>query len=456
MLAASPRNLLRNSIFNRRFRRFFTMVRFKPEIYAIDFGTSNSLLTAANADDIHPPIPLDEAAEDPSILRSVLFFPESSASEGSRCWYGKAALDEYVAQGSRGRLVRSLKRFLPMRGFARTTIGGRAYTLEQLIAAFLREMRERADRFFGARVTRALLGRPARFSPNDADDAFARDRLRDAAYLAGFDVVDFCPEPVAAARDFRGQLVGQRLLLVCDFGGGTSDYSLVRMSDAGFSLADVLATHGVSVAGDALDGSLMRAKLCRHFGADVRYRVPLGDNVLSMPKPLMEKLCSPAEMSLLAERDARRFLSDVRSWSLGGEDKRHIDQLLTMVEDTLGFTVFEAIEQAKKALSLEHRTVLSFHVPGIDIEQEITRRDFEAGARKELLAIVAALDATLDGANVGPEAVDLVCLTGGTARVPVVQAALRDRFGAERLHPLSGLHAVADGLARHARWTLCR
>lgn len=430
------------------------MSGFIPEIYAIDFGTSNSLLAAANREHIHPPIPLDEDAEDPSILRSVLFFPEQQALESSACWYGKEALNEYVARGSRGRLVRSLKRFLPMRGFTRTTIGSRTYTLEQLIAALLREMRERADRFFGVRVKRALLGRPARFSANDADDAFARERLRDAALLAGFDAVEFCPEPVAAARDFRGQLVGQKLLLVCDFGGGTSDFSLVRMSDGGFSLADVLATHGVSVAGDALDGSLMRAKLSKHFGAEVRYRVPLGDNVLSMPKPLMEKLCSPAEMSLLAERDARRFLSDVRSWSLGGDDKRHIDQLLTMVEDTLGFTVFEAIEQAKKELSLEQRTQLSFHVPGIDIEQELARDGFEAGAERELRAIVLALDTTLARADVGAEAVDLVCLTGGTARVPLVQAALRARFGAERLHSLSGLHAVVEGLARHARWTL--
>jgi hypothetical chaperone protein len=218
----------------------------------------------------------------------------------------------------------------------------------------------------------------------------------------------------------------------------------------------VLAIGGVSVAGDALDGSLMRSKIARHFGADVRYRVPLGDNVLQMPKPLMEKLCSPAEMSLLGENDARRFLRDVRSWSLGAEDKRHIDQLLTMVEDTLGFVVFEAIEHAKKELSTHAQTLLALHVPGIDIDQELTRRDFEAGASRELLAIVAALDRTIERARVTTEAVDLVCLTGGTARVPFVQSALRDRFGAARLHSLSSLHAVTEGLTQHARWLLAR
>ncbi|HKO94687.1 MAG TPA: Hsp70 family protein, partial [Polyangiaceae bacterium] len=326
--------------------------------------------------------------------------------------------------------------------------------LEELIAILLREMRERADRFFGVRVERALFGRPARFSENAEDDAFAEARLAAAAQLAGFRQIDFCPEPVAAARDYRGGLAGGELLLVGDFGGGTSDYSLVRMQETGFSLEDVLATHGVSVAGDALDGSLMRSKLARHFGAEVRYKVPLGENVLSMPRPLMEKLCSPAEMSLLAQRDAQSFLADVRSWSLGPDDRRHIDQLLTLVEDTLGFVVFEAIEGAKKQLSSEQRLQLSFHVAGIDIEQELTRSEFEAGARRELGAIVAALDATLERARVRPEDVDLVCLTGGTARVPWVHQALRERFGNERLHSLSSLHAVVDGLAQQARWLL--
>ncbi len=431
-------------------RRNGRMHESTPEIYAIDFGTSNSLLAAASRSVVHAPIVLDAGAEDPTILRSVLFFPEET-ERGQRCYAGRAALAEYVARGSRGRLVRSLKRFLPMRSFTRTTIGSQAYSLEELIAVLLREMRERADAFFGARVTRVLLGRPARFSSNAEDDALAQARLTHAAELAGFTRVSFCPEPVAAARDFRGELAGTKLMLVGDFGAGTSDFTLVRMSDGGFALSDVLATFGVSVAGDALDGSVMRSKLARHFGAEVSYRVPFGDNVLTMPRPLMEKLCSPAEMSLLARRDARGFLEDVQSWSLGAEDRRAIDQLLTLVEDTLGFVLFEHIEQAKKELSGASEVAFSFHVPGIAVDELLSQRAFEAGARRALDAIVAALDATLELARVPAHAVDLVCLTGGTGRVPFVQKALADRFGASKLHALRGLHAVAEGLARQAR-----
>jgi hypothetical chaperone protein len=426
------------------------MSSFEPEVYAIDFGTSNSLLAAASRSGHHPPIPLDPVAEDPSLLRSVLFFPEARGPAGAAPALGKAALEEYVAQGSRGRLVRSLKRFLPMRGFVRTQINARTYTLEELIAIVLRAMRERADRHFGVRVTRAVLGRPARFAEDLEDDAFAEERLRQAARLAGFTEVAFCPEPVAAARDFRAELSRDTLLLVGDFGGGTSDYSLVMMGQGGFSLSDVLAIGGVSVAGDALDGSIMRAEVARHFGAEVRYRVPFGDNLLTMPKPLMEKLCSPAEMSLLAQRDVQSFLNDVRSWSRGADDRRHIDQLFALVEDGLGFMLFEAIEHAKKALSRADEAAISFHVPGIELDQPICRDGFERGARRQLSAIIAALDATLERAGARASDVEQVCLTGGTARVPFLRAALGERFGEHRLHSLRGLHAVAEGLARHA------
>src|SRR6185436_7788300 len=148
------------------------MAQFVPDVYAIDFGTSNSLLAAANRTEVHAAVPLDPLAEDPTVLRSVLFFPDAQALQEERCFFGKAALDEYVQRGSQGRLLRSLKRFLPMRGFVRTQIGTQSYSLEELIAAVLRELRLRADRFFGARVQRALLGRPARFSSRPEEDAF--------------------------------------------------------------------------------------------------------------------------------------------------------------------------------------------------------------------------------------------------------------------------------------------
>jgi hypothetical chaperone protein len=429
---------------------------FTPEIYAIDFGTSNSLVGAAARGAEHPPIDVDPHAADPTLLRSVLFYPEQPLAGDPDCFIGARAIEHYVRHRGRGRLLRSMKRFLPQRSFVRTRIGSRNYALEELIAAVLREMKTRADACFQTRVERVLLGRPARFSDDPAEDRLAEDRLRRAAELAGFSGVAFCPEPVAAARDIGVPLGEARLVLVADFGGGTSDFSVVRLGPGGAGLEQVLAVGGVSVAGDALDGSLMRGHVVQWFGADVTYRVPFGRNVLRMPRQLMERLCSPAELSLLSRRDVQSFLRDVRSWSLGERDREHVDRLLTLVDDMLGFQLFEAIEHTKKSLSTQPAAAFEFRAAGIDIEEHVERADFERAVEPDVSRIVAALDATLERAAISSGEVEAVFLTGGTSRVPRVHAALAERFGADKLSGLRGLHSVATGLTRHARWLLER
>src|SRR5262245_10220865 len=246
---------------------------FRPLAYAIDFGTTNSLLAAANRDAVHPPIALDPLARDATILRSVLYFPDAA-----RCYYGAEALREYAALGPQGRLIRSIKKHLPSRSFVGTYVDERPMNLEDLIGALLSEMRARANRYFDADVTRVVLGRPARFARDDADDAFAQYRLERAARTAGFTAIDFLPEPIAAAREFRATLSGPKNVLVADFGGGTSDFTVLRMRRERYDRSDVLAIGGVSVAGDAFDAALMRHHVARHFGAEVTYRVPFGTN----------------------------------------------------------------------------------------------------------------------------------------------------------------------------------
>ncbi len=418
----------------------------RPTIYAIDFGTSNSLLAAANPARVFDPIPLDDGARDPTILRSILFFPDAT-----HVFYGSEALREHVARGMTGRLIRSIKKHLPSRAFVGTRIDERPMTLEDLIGAFLGELRRRADRHFGVEVDRVVLGRPARFSNDDAEDAFGQRRLERAARLAGFRDVDFCPEPVAAAGAFRGHLDQPRVVLVGDFGGGTSDFTVLRMRPDGYDTEDVLAVGGVAVAGDALDGSLMRHKVARHFGAEVTYRVPAGRNVMTMPKSLVDKLCSPADLSVLEERDAQAFLRDLQRWSVGPDDARVLDQLLILVDDAQGFSIFEAIEMAKCALSDSEHAEVVYTYPGIGVREPVTRVDLETGSRRETARIFEALDETLALAGVEATDVDLVFCTGGTAHVPHIARGLRERFGADKVQRLTTFHSVIGGLAERAR-----
>lgn len=418
---------------------------FRPEVYAIDFGTSNSLLAAANAHGTVPPIPLDEGADDPSVLRSLLFFGQNEFCCGSQ------AIDHFVDGGMQGRLIRSIKKFLPYRSFSGTQIGHRVVAIEDLVGRFLSDMRERANRYFGTNVERVVLGRPAKFSLDAGDDSLAQSRLEKAARIAGFREVSFCPEPVAAAQDFQVILDQARIVLVADFGGGTSDYTIVRMRPEGFDPADVLALGGVSMAGDALDGSLMRSKIARHFGADVTYKVPLGSNTLTMPRAIMEKLCSPADMTVLQHRDVLNFLRDVKSWSLGSDDKQKMDHLLCLVEDSLAFKLFETIERTKCDLSAGDNAMFRFEYPTIHLEESVLRKEFETGSAREVQTILGTLDQTVHDAGLRFEDIDVVCCTGGTARVPIIAQGIESRFGRNKVKALRAFHSVVQGLAERGR-----
>lgn len=417
----------------------------KPNIFAIDFGTSNSLLSAASPTRVFAPAPIDPTADDPTVLRSVLYFsPHEQA-------FGSTAVKRLVANGFEGRLIRSIKRHLPSRAFTSTRIGTRVVTLEELIATLLRIMRTRACTHFDADITRAVLGRPARFSNDDADDQLAEARLRKAAELAGFTDITFCPEPVAAAYDFASDLVEPKLVLVIDLGGGTSDFTLVRMTKEGFAPTDVLAVRGVATAGDALDGSLVRAVVASELGSNAAYRVPFGSNILTMPNDLVDLLCSPADLTLLDRPRVLRRLRDMKAGLVDRSEEALLDKFEVIVEDGVGFELYEAVERVKRALSDAEAAQLSLGYPGAELERSVARAELQHAATKPLDRIMQALDETLSTANVRPEDVEIACLTGGTSRVPLVQQAIRERLPQAATRTLSSFHSVVQGLARRAQ-----
>lgn len=417
-------------------------------IYAIDFGTSNSLLSAATKEKVFNPIPLDPMAKDPSIFRSVLYYPSKTA-----CFFGAEAIKEYSANDMEGRLIRSIKKFLPMRSFVGTFVDDRALYLEDIIATFLGEMRRRANRHFNLDVDSVLLGRPARFSESDSDDRFAQDRLESAARKGGFKNIGFCPEPLAAAYEFQSTLKKQQIVFVADFGGGTSDFTVIRLEPQKENQRgiDVLSLGGVSVAGDAIDGSIMRRRISSHFGADVQFKAPFGENVLSMPKTLVESICSPAELSVLKERDAQEFFRNVREWSLTDEHKKMMDNLSCLIHEQIGFALFEKIESTKIALSILEKTEFTFDYSQIAIRELIMRSEFNEYAGPSFARILKSLDDTVKAAGLTFADIDLVCATGGTAKVLALTEALELRFGKEKIQQHKNFHSIVHGLSRFAQ-----
>jgi hypothetical chaperone protein len=412
---------------------------------AIDFGTSNTLVAATDKSGVKPPIPLDPTAKDPRVLKSVFYTPDQGE------WhFGMDAIHEYGERCAEGRLFRSLKKFLPEESFSGTAIHGRFVSIADLVAVFLKETRDRACKYFGRDITKVMLGRPAVFGEGTSEDTLAERRLRLAATKAGFVEILFCPEPVAAAYEFRHQLTSMKTVLIADFGGGTSDFTVLRMGPERFRDQDILALHGVSVAGDRFDGSMMRHLIAPHFGSELKYRMPHTHHDMHIPLKLLSHLSSPADIAFLSKTETMTFLKNAQQWATDASDAKRLDRLFALVEEHLGYKIYRSIEQTKISLSDDASAPFSFNHPNLDLAENIRRDDFERVSQNVVERITSALDETLNRAGLQPEEIEIVCCTGGTAKIPSLNQELVARFGQEKLRQHRHFDSVISGLADRA------
>lgn len=410
-------------------------------ILAIDFGTSNSLVGAWVKGQRVEAMPIDPKAADPSLMRTLLYFLNED-----QCYYGAEAISHYLSAEMEGRLFRSFKSHLPNRNYLGTYMENRILSLETMIGIFLLEIKKRAEKHLNQNFDSAVIGRPARYSMDVASDTFALHRMTKAAQFAGFKHVQFVPEPLAAALDFRRTLNQEKLVLVGDFGGGTSDFTLIKIGNFAFKEQDVLSIEGCPLAGDALDSLFMSKRLNEFFGAQAEYKMPFGSNRLKMPPAIMDRLNKPSHIAHLKERDTYEFIREIRKGTLTQKDSENIDRLFLLIEDQQIFSFFEQIESTKRHLSVATATDFKFEYPGLEIQAPFQRKEFEGWANETRVSIFNALDACLKQGGVKAADVDLVCLTGGSAKVPMIGLEFERRFGAEKLQTQSHFHSVLSGL----------
>jgi hypothetical chaperone protein len=413
----------------------------------IDFGTTNTAVAVARpgADGTgvelaRLPGPGGVPAE---TWRTVLFF-----EEGAPVSAGAPAIDRFQEREGDGRLVQSIKSHLASAVFSRTVILGRSYTLEALIAAFLRALREAVDAHLGPR---AVVGRPVRYwgARDQVDEDRALTRMRDALALAGFSDVVFEYEPIAAALRYAATLDHPELIVVADFGGGTSDFSLVRVGPGtarGESGAEaVLATSGLAIGGDSFDARIIDQRVVTALGRGTSYRDEMGART-PIPDGLFRKLRRWHHLSFLKEPATLRLLERLQQ---GAEAPAQVDRLVRLVHDELGLPLHRAVERSKVTLSAEPDARLAF--PDLDLDLPITRSELEVWIGEELEAIDGAINTLLDRGGVGADDVDTVFATGGSSLVPVVRSRLAARFGPGKLAGGNELTSVAWGLAARAR-----
>lgn len=425
-------------------------------IYGLDFGTTNSVIAvleprAGGRPQAHVlPIGHDGAMAIPSIL----FFPNG----GGDYRVGDDALRDYLASQMNGRLMQSLKMFLPDADFRGTTVPtlGRC-SLERLIALMMTEIKRRADALVGEDVRRVVLGRPGRFSADEEEELTAERRLIAAARLAGFEDIRFQREPVAAAFFYETKLAAPETALVADLGGGTSDFTIVRLAPPsagttrrGDRASDILGTRSVSFAGDDFDSALMYHKLTPWFGAHTRYQASPGQ-WLELPAHLMHTICRWRTIPFLRERRTREFIEQLLA---SAEDQAAIRRLQCLVEENIGFSLFKSIEQVKIELSGARAGEIVFtHDMGQEpfaIREPVTRAEFNTMMRPGLARLRGCIERLLEDCALAPAQIDAVFMTGGTSRVVSVQRLLAKMFGAEKLRPGDAFISVASGLALSA------
>ncbi len=409
----------------------------------LDFGTTNSSLACWRAPELSLTRFPTNSGETES-FRSLLYFEKPAARARLRAFAGPEAIEQYLEAETKGRLIQSLKSFLTSRSLRSTEIFGQQALIEDLIARIVRPMREEAERQFGEPINAVVAGRPVHFvgANTEEDNAYAVERLRVAFTKAGFEKIDFELEPVAAAYHYEGTLDHEELIVVGDFGGGTSDFSLLRVGGAE---AQLLGNEGVGLAGDALDAKIVRHVVSPALGSGTFLRS--FDKILPVPTWVYAKLERWHHLSMLRSRETMQMLETTRKQALEGE---RIEALLHLINEDLGYRLHQSVQRAKVDLSQAEATTFRYYDGIADIETRITRREFEGWIAEELAAIEGCVDRLLKQAGVPATEVDAVFLTGGTSFVPAVQAIFASRFGQQRIRTGNEFTSVARGLALRA------
>lgn len=419
----------------------------------IDFGTTNSAVAVADELGRVTMARYPSTDTESETFRSILFF--SPQQKGARrellAYAGPEAIERYLQAEEGGRLIQSIKSYLANSSLKSTSLFGKSYRFEELVGYLLRSLKAAAEKSGIQIGTKAVVGRPVRFvgSTGQADDAYATKRLTEALAMAGIHEVHFEFEPVAAAYSYEANLKKDELLLVADFGGGTTDFTLVRVGpDARRrnSQDRVLASAGIGIAGDSFDAKLVRHLVAPLLGRGSQWR--LVGKTGAVPNWPYAKLEHWHHLSFLKSNENMEALRALRARALEPEK---IDLFIMLVSEDLGFQLHRSVQHTKYELSSKKETMFSFRVPGIRISQVVTRREFEEWISDELHAIASCVDGMLQSSGVKRSEVDRVFLTGGSSFVPAVRGIFEHRFGRDRIVGGSEFTSVAKGLALRSR-----
>ncbi|WP_426323773.1 Hsp70 family protein [Pseudoduganella sp. R-43] len=405
----------------------------------IDFGTSNS-----TAGWVRPGQPIMLELEDGKMtLPSVVFFN----AEDEETSYGRAALAEYLA-GCEGRLMRSLKSLLGTSLIdGQTEVGGRALPFRLLLSQFIGEVKRRAESAAGRHFDHVVMGRPVHFIDDDkVADQLAQDTLADIARSVGFREVAFQYEPIAAAFEYEAQIDREELVLIADIGGGTSDFTLVRLGPDRVArterVDDILATGGVHIGGTDFDKYLSLSSVMPLLG--------YGSQFLSGAEVPSSYYFNLATWHTINQAYTRKMQAQLTEMIRDAREPAKLERLQHLIVERAGHWLALKVEEAKIGLSTEDQVQLGLERFGPPVLLEVTRSGFDSAVEHLVSSVGATVTQLLADAGVQPGQVDTIFFTGGSSGVRL----LRERIaalvpGARRVEgDLFG--SIGAGLARDA------
>jgi hypothetical chaperone protein len=429
----------------------------------IDFGTTNTVIALADAaGPAHlakfpaPESLLSGGAQGASggelfAFRTCLSFhapPEHPSQRSIEA--GPWAIEAYVEDPAETRFIQSFKSFAASESFSETQVLGRRYRFEDLLSTFLLKMRDHGD--LDDLPKRVIVGRPVTFAGAAPREELALERYEIAFRRMGFEEILYAYEPVGAAFFFARELDHDATVLVGDFGGGTSDFSIIRFErpktgeGAGEIRSHPLGRSGVGVAGDAFDYRIIDQLVSPALGKGSSYE-SFG-KVLPIPNRYYAAFARWDQLALMrAGRDMREIRKLVRE----ATEPEKLARLVETLDENYGYRLYRAVSKLKEALSRDVSAEFRFEAGTISLAREVRRTEFEGWIAPELAQIETAVDAALADAGLPSEGVDRIFLTGGSSLVPAVRDIFHRRFASERIETGAELESIASGLALMGR-----
>lgn len=409
----------------------------------LDFGTTNSVIALAGAGELPEMVEFASPEGVSAVFRSALCFWEDA---GVQVEAGPWAIAEYLEYPEGSRFLQSFKSVAASTAFEHASVFDKRLRFEDLGRTFLTKLTAHAGGKLDHRPDRIVVGRPIEYAGSRPDPGLARQRY-DAMFAEFGAEIHYVYEPIGAAFSYAKRLSDPTTLLVADFGGGTSDFSVVRVEAPGAARRCTALGHaGIGLAGDRFDYRIIDQLVLPLLGKGGSYRS--FDKMLEIPGGYFADF---GDWSRLALMRNRRTLEALHKLQRSAEDPAAIGRMIAIIENELGYRLYDAVGTLKRALSSVAQAEFRFEGGGVKIATDVRRDQFEGWIAPDLARIEATVDRALGASGVGEAAIDRVFLTGGSSLIPAVREIFVRRFGEDRIGGGGELTSIAHGLAMVAQ-----